>query len=84
MGGSVALTLKTPNGAEHRMCRSTGILGASIDNLRLLEKDTRHIEEILSEWTRMNQEHVRGEQGSESYRSFVSHPYLAPHGYGPW
>ncbi|MBW3015805.1 hypothetical protein KY330_05250 [Candidatus Woesearchaeota archaeon] len=62
MGGSIALTIREPNGKEHRMCRSTKILPSLVNNLRLINKDTSFIQGELKPWYEMREDYLKHEK----------------------
>lgn len=86
MGGSVGLTIREPNGKEHRMCRWTNILPWAITNIRLVNKDVKHIEKILDPWYDMREDYMQhkkdGKFRNEMTKVYAPHHYLAPQGYG--
>lgn len=87
MGGSVALTLREPNGTEHRMCRWTNILPWAITNLGLIEDRPEHLTEMLEQWTSMRGDWARHRaEGVPCEHNMTSvyapYPFLAPIDYG--
>jgi hypothetical protein len=53
MGGSIAVTVRDPNGKEYRMCRWTNSLPGFINDIGLINKDPKHLEEYLEQWKGM-------------------------------
>ena len=86
MGGSVGLTIREPNGKEHRMCRSTGVLSWAIRNMKLVNKDPEHITAVLKTWEEMRNDYERNKESGnfeiEMTGCYAPYPYLAPIGYG--
>lgn len=87
MGGSVALTLREPNGTEHRMCRWTNILPWAITNLGLIEDRPEHLAEILEQWTSMRTDWDASQAGGVPCQHnmtsvYAPYPFLAPIEYG--
>lgn len=56
MGGSVGVTIRSPEGEVYRMCRWTNALPWFIVNLKLCQKDPQHLQDYLSEWKKMRQD----------------------------
>lgn len=50
MGGTVSVTVREENGTEHRMERWTNALSYFVTNLKLCQKDPKHLKEYLSTW----------------------------------
>lgn len=59
MGGSIAVTVREPNGTEHRMCRWTNAIPWFMKNIRLLNKDPAHIREYLKDWQDMRADYEK-------------------------
>ena len=86
MGKRVGLTLRAPDGKEHRMCRWTNILASIINNIRLVNKDNSHIEDIIKTWYEMREDYeshkADGNFEDDRIEDYAPFPYLAPMGYG--
>ena len=86
MGGSIGLTLREPDGKEHRMCRWTNALNFFVNNLKLVNKDNSHIEDILKYWYEMREDYeLHKEDGNFEFEmtdAYAPFPYLAPMDYG--
>jgi hypothetical protein len=86
MGGCVGLTLREPNGTEHRMCRWTNILPWALTNLAFIEERPEHVREILGQWYDMREDWLSNGPGGPFRHRMSSiygpHPYLAPCEYG--
>ena len=50
MGGTVSVTVREEDGTEHRMERWTNALSHFVTNLKLCQKDPKHLKEYLSTW----------------------------------
>jgi len=57
MGGSLAVTLREPDGTEHRMCRWMNMLPAFINNLKLVEQDQTHVAVVTKDISFVIQSH---------------------------
>lgn len=86
MGGSIAVTLREPDGTEHRMCRWTNILPWMCLSVGTFKKSRRHIREILKQWEDMGKDwEANKDTGKFKYRMTPCyHPFnlLAPDDYG--
>lgn len=86
MGGSIAVTLVTPNGTMYKMCRWTNTLPWFVKNPKFISKDEQHINEYLDEWIQMKSDfEANGPNGPFQYSmTSVYLPYqaTAPCGYG--
>src|SRR3989344_6678036 len=86
MGGTVGLTIREPNGKEHRMARWTNILPWAIKNIRLLNKDEKHLQDVLKLWYEMRDDYLKHEKDKKfefnMTECYAPHPYLAPIDYG--
>ncbi len=86
MGGSVAVTIREENGNEHRMCRWTNSLPWFVKNVRLLNKDTAHLEKYLSTWRGFRDDWDKNQASGKFEQNmtpvYAPYPFLAPHGYG--
>jgi hypothetical protein len=50
MGGNLAITVREPDGKEHRMDRWTNSMPWFVDNIDLVEKRPEHIQDYLKTW----------------------------------
>jgi hypothetical protein len=50
MGGNLAITVREPDGKEHRMDRWTNSMPWFIDNIDLVEKKPQHIQKYIKTW----------------------------------
>lgn len=92
MGGSVGLTIREPDGTEHRMTRWTNILPWVLTDLGLLEDDPKHVQEVLAQWRVMRADyeaHVAEYDPKGRYpfehpmtEVYAPYPFLAPREYG--
>jgi len=87
MGGTVAVTLREPDGTEHRMNRWTNTLPWFIKNIRFIRKEKSHIEAYLDQWNLMKAdwEKHKDDKKFEYPMTDCYSPYptsLAPEGYG--
>jgi hypothetical protein len=86
MGGSIAVTLREPDGTEHRMCRWTNALPAFVNNMRLVNKDLVHIKKYVARWTEMREDWELNHEDKcfefDMTPVYAPYPYLAPMGYG--
>ena len=86
MGGSVAVTVREPNGEEHRMCRWTNSLPWFVKNVRLLGKDPVHLKSYLDTWKDMKEDYVKHKSDGKFERNmsalYAPYPFLAPRSYG--
>lgn len=86
MGGSIAVTVREENGKEHRMCRWTNTLPWFVKNIRLLNKDKKHLRKYLDTWESMvddwnkNQTTINFDLNMTPV--YAPYPFLAPHDYG--
>lgn len=53
MGGTIAVTIREPNGKEHRMNRWTNPTPFFINNVGLINKDQKHIDTYMEQWQNM-------------------------------
>jgi len=86
MGGSVAVTLREPDGTDHRMCRWTNCLPYYVRNLKIVQKDPDHINNFLRQWERMREDYLL-HKDDEQYEfpmtpAYAHYTLLAPYGYG--
>lgn len=86
MGGSIALTLREPDGREHRMCRWTNSMPWMVVNRGFYEKNPEHTRQMLVEWEMMRADYVlHAEDQQFKYPMtpvYGDWPLLAPVGYG--
>lgn len=87
MGGSIAVTLREPDGTEHRMIRWTNSLPWFVKNMRFVNKEQAHINHYMKKYNEMQKdwEKHRDDENFEFPMTDVYAPYpggLAPAGYG--
>lgn len=89
MGGSCAVTIREPNGAEHRMCRWTNTMPWGLANSKMVsvEPDPAHLAAYLHEWERMRADWLKNKDtgGGFEYNMtecYAPYPFLAPMEYG--
>lgn len=86
MGGTIAVTLRTPSGEVYRMARSTNSFPGFICSQRFLDSDPEWIAQYLSEWREMAEDYkLNHESGKYKFNMTPAYfPYnlCAPVGYG--
>ena len=86
MGGSVAVTLREPNGTEHRMSRWTNALPWFVNNMKFVTKDPLHIKDYMARWNEMRADWEKNKDTGKfefpMTTSYAPHTDLAPDGYG--
>jgi len=94
MGGTIAVTVREPDGTEHRMARWTNATPWFINHIGLVNKDPQHLKEFMDSWEKMRQdwlEHLKVCKKKNHTKCSFEHnmttcyaPYtsLAPDGYG--
>ena len=86
MGGSLAVTLREPDGTEHRTYRSTNTLPWFITNMRFVNKDPEHVKEYLKTWYERRADYeAHKEDGKFKLPMsdfYAPYPFLAPISYG--
>jgi hypothetical protein len=83
MGGAIGFTLREENGKEHRMCRWTNIMPWAVDNIGIVNKDAKHVSEILKGWHDMVSAIEEGDkEESPMAPCYVPHAGLNPVEYG--
>lgn len=91
MGGTVAVTLRTENGEEHRMARWTNIFPAIVHNLDFLSGDLGYWNEILERFYEMRKDWEESQMCCDPESFDFKYPMsscygywncLAPEGYG--
>lgn len=53
MGGTIAVTLRKPDGIVHKMARWTNPLPEFVTNLAMINKDPSHVDEWMEQWNGM-------------------------------
>jgi len=56
MGGSIGMTIREPDGTEHRMTRWTNALPWYINHIDFINKDPKHLAEYMSQWNGMRED----------------------------
>jgi hypothetical protein len=87
MGGNLAITIREPNGKEHRMNRWTNPLPFFVNNVRLCDKDPDYLADYLKSWYNMLADWEKSEHGSLKCElpmtaCYAPYPFLAPFSYG--
>lgn len=86
MGGSIAVTIREVNGAEHRMCRWTNATPNFVKSFKTWKHDSRHIEDYVRTWREMREDwethRDTGKFVHPMTEVYAQHPYLAPCEYG--
>lgn len=86
MGGSIAITLITPEGQTYKMGRWTNSFPGFINNLKFIQKDDIHIEEYLESWLEMKKDwNENGPDGPFEHNMtpiYLPYEQMAPMGYG--
>lgn len=87
MGGTVAVTLREPDGKEHRMYRWTNPLPGFVECIHLINKDPEYIQSYLRLWFEMAEDWKKHKEDEkfEFPMTACYAPYpglLAPEGYG--
>jgi hypothetical protein len=81
MGGEIGLTVRLPDGTEHRMERWTNILPSLIYAPRFWNGDADVWKDALKHWETEAAKKGRGKTIISSWEMY-KHPYLAPSEYG--
>ena len=81
------MTLRLPNGIEHRMCRWTNIMPWAFTNLALIESRPEHIAALLEQWLLMKADWEKSQAAGTKPENnmtdfYAPHQVLAPNGYG--
>lgn len=86
MGGTIAITLRKPDGTEYRMDRWTNITPFYLSNIRLAEENETHIQEFLKEWFLMKDDYERHKDDKQFEQNMTDVYFpsqgLVPVGYG--
>lgn len=87
MGGALAITLREPDGTEHRMIRWTNSLPWFVKNMRFVNKEQAHINNYMKQYNDMQNdwEKHKDDKKFKFPMTEVYTPYpggLAPAGYG--
>ena len=86
MGGNVAVTLREPDGTEHRMNRWTNTMSWFVNNMKFVNKEPDHIKAYLDRWNEMRTDWELN-KGTGKFEfpmtdCYAPYPFLAPDGYG--
>lgn len=79
MGGTVAFTLRTPEGQEYRMRRWTNIMPWALTNMALVNKEPEHISEMLEQWLLMKNDYERNHK-TKKFEHPMTDVYTPYHG----
>jgi hypothetical protein len=86
MGESIGMTLRTPDGTVHRMCRWTRVVPDFLNNIGLINKESCYIGDLLSSWYEMredyNQHHKDRKFKYEMTPIYSTFHFLAPVDHG--
>lgn len=87
MGGSIAMTLRLPDGTEHRMMRWTNIMPWAFTNLDLVTENPEHLKAFMSQWHEMVEDWDTAQAAGTEPKFLMTSCYapyrlLAPDGYG--
>jgi hypothetical protein len=87
MGGSIAVTIREPNGKEHRMCRWTNPLPHIINHPKICAKDPAYLANYLKGWYDFVEDWEQSGHKDEKCKHnmtscYAPNPYLAPYSYG--
>jgi hypothetical protein len=86
MGGSIGVTLITPDGETYKMDRWTNSFPDFVNNMRFLKKRRRHINQYMELWLRLKADWDKnGPDGpfeEEGTTSYFPHEGMIPVGYG--
>lgn len=86
MGGTVAVTLRTPDGTVHRMARWTNTLPWFVKNAKFFARDPAHVAEWMQKWFEMRADYERHREDEQfefpMTSAYAYHTLLAPEGYG--
>lgn len=86
MGESIGMTLRTPDGTVHRMCRWTRIMPDFLNNLGLVNKESFYIGDLLSSWYEMREDYNQHRKDRkfkyELTPLYATFHYLAPIDHG--
>jgi len=86
MGGTVAVTLRKPDGTEYRMSRWTNSMPWGITNLKLLQHNMTHVDAYLEQWLGMKEDYEKNKDSGEFEFDMTDCYFpsagLAPDGYG--
>jgi len=86
MGGTVAVTLRTPDGTVHRMARWTNPLPWFVKNAKFFARDPAHVAEWMQKWYQMRTDYERHREDQQfefpMTSAYAYHTLLAPEGYG--
>lgn len=86
MGGTVAVTLRKPDGIEYRMDRWTNSMPWGICNAKMLQSDEQHIADYLHQWIEMRDDYEANKDTGNFEHNMTDCYFpsdgLAPCGYG--
>jgi len=81
LGGVIALTIRLPDGTEHRMERWTNITPDLVHDPKFLKGDVKIAEDVIQHWLTESAKKSKGVTLISSWQMYKN-PYLAPSEYG--
>lgn len=86
MGGTIAVTIRTPDGQEYRMARWTNSLPSFTKSLKFIQKDSEHIQEYMKPYFEMKEDYKQNHRTGKFKFNMTGcyNPWgqCAPLGYG--
>jgi len=82
MGGNVALTIREPDGTEHRIGTWNKCISSYLQNVRLYDKDLGAAKKVFEFWDLLQMEYVAKSRFKRSDQNPRPFAYLAPDGLG--
>jgi len=86
MSGIIGLTIREPEGKQHRMCMGTIDLPNFVQNIRFLNRDSSHLNKYLQAWYSMKRDYDKHKKDGQfelpGTKEYATHPFLAPINYG--
>lgn len=82
MGGTVAVTLRKPDGTEYRMDRWTNSMPWGIGNMKMLKHDMAHVDDYLKQWLEMRDDYERN-KATGKFELNMTECYATPDGLAP-
>lgn len=86
MGGTVAVTLRMPDGETFKMLRWTNMLPWAVNNMRFVKKDPKHLQDIMLQWQEMRKDYEKHKDDKQFEFNMTDCYFpcggLVPAGYG--
>jgi len=86
MGGTVAVTLRKPDGTEYRMSRWTNSMPWGIGNMKLMRHDMNHVDTYLEQWLGMKDDYEKNKESGVFEHNMTDCYFpssgMVPDGYG--